>query len=211
MATSFEFVAQARTAFGSTSARALRRDNKVPAVIYGSGSEAQHLVLDHNKMVKGLENEAVYSHVLTIKVDGEEHSAILKDVQRHPSKPVILHMDFQRVSQAEKIRVHVPLHFVGEDVSVGAKKGGIVMHNMVDLEVSCLPADLPEFIEVDLTGVDLGESVHLSEIAVPPGVELVELAHGSEHDIPVATIQASKVSEEGEEAEEPEVSEPDED
>ncbi|MEN8258981.1 MAG: 50S ribosomal protein L25/general stress protein Ctc [Pseudomonadota bacterium] len=193
MASSFEFVGQARAKFGSSSARALRRQSKVPAVLYGAGNEVEHLVFDHNKIIKKLENEAVYSHVLTVMVDGQEQSAILKDVQRHPSRPVILHLDFQRVSTMEKIRVHVPLHFLGEDVSVGVKKGGIVMHNMVDLEVSCLPGRLPEFIEVDLSGVDVGESVHLSEIPLPAGIEIIELSHGPEHDLPVATIQASRV------------------
>lgn len=203
MASSFEFEAQARPNTGTGAARALRRNKLVPAVLYGAGGEVEYLALDHNKVLKSLENEAVYSHVLNIKVGGKEHSAILKDIQRHPSRPVILHMDFQRVSRTEKIRVHVPLHFIGEDVSVGVKKGGVVMHNLVDVEVSCLPGNLPEFIEVNLEGVDVGESVHLSDLMVPSGVEIIELSHGPEHDLPVATIQASKgsVAEEAKETE----------
>ncbi|MGH8499700.1 MAG: 50S ribosomal protein L25, partial [Methylococcales bacterium] len=137
----------------------------------------------------------VYSHVLTLNIDGRPESTVLKDLQRHPSKSSILHMDFQRISKAEKVRVHVPVHFIGESVSVGVKKGGVVTHNFVDLEVSCLPDDLPEFIEVDLSQIDLGQSVHLSDVKVAPGVELYALVHGAERDLVVATIQSGKISE----------------
>lgn len=189
MASSFEFEAELRGAAGTGAVRSLRRENKVPAVLYGGGQEPVLLMLDHNKIIKKLENEAVYSHVLTIKLDGKEERAVLKDLQRHSSKTAILHLDFQRVSERDKIRVHVPLRFVGEDISVGIKKGGVVTHNIVDVEVSCLPADLPEYIEVDLAGVDVGESIHLSELKVPRGVEIVQSAHGLEHDLTVATVQ----------------------
>lgn len=198
MVGSFVFDAELRTDTGKGDARRLRRAGKVPAVLYGGNADPIGLVLEHNKVVKSLESEAVYSHVLTVKVSGREERAILKGLQRHPSKPIIMHMDFQRVSRGEKIRVHVPLHFVNQDISVGVKKGGVVTHNLVDVEVACTPDQLPEYIEVDLAHVDVGQSVHLSDLKVPEGVEILALAHGPEHDLPVAAIQSGKVAESSE-------------
>lgn len=198
MVGSFVFDAELRTDTGKGDARRLRRAGKVPAVLYGGNADPIGLVLEHNKVVKSLESEAVYSHVLTVKVSGREERAILKGLQRHPSKPIIMHMDFQRVSRGERIRVHVPLHFVNQDISVGVKKGGVVTHNLVDVEVACTPDQLPEYIEVDLAHVDVGQSVHLSDLKVPEGVEILALAHGPEHDLPVAAIQSGKVAESSE-------------
>lgn len=198
MVGSFVFDAELRTNTGKGDARRLRRAGKVPAVLYGGNVDPIGLVLEHNKVVKSLESEAVYSHVLTVKIGGREERAILKGLQRHPSKPIIMHMDFQRVSRGEKIRVHVPLHFVNQDISVGVKKGGVVTHNLVDVEVACTPDQLPEYIEVDLAHVDVGQSVHLSDLKVPEGVEILALAHGPEHDLPVAAIQSGKVAESSE-------------
>jgi large subunit ribosomal protein L25 len=195
MVGSFTFEAELRSGAGKGDSRRLRRANKIPAVLYGGSAEPVGLVLDHNKVVKSLENEAVYSHVLTVKVNGHEEKAILKGLQRHPSRPMIMHMDFQRVSGGEKIRVHVPLRFVNQDTSVGVKKGGVVTHNLVDVEVACTPDRLPEYLEVDLAHVDVGQSVHLSDLKVPEGVEILALAHGPEHDLPVAAIQSGKVAE----------------
>jgi large subunit ribosomal protein L25 len=195
MAGSFAFDAELRANSGRGDARRLRVAGKIPAVLYGGGEAPVGLVLDHNKVVKSLENEAVYSHIITLNIGGKEERAILKDLQRHPSRPIIMHMDFQRVSAAEKIRVHVPLHFVNQETSVGVKKGGVVTHNMVDVEIVCLPDRLPEFLEVDLAQVDVGQSVHLSDLKVPEGVDLVALLHGPEHDLPVAVIQSGRISE----------------
>jgi large subunit ribosomal protein L25 len=193
MAGSFVFEAEIRPALGRGHSRRLRQVGKIPAILYGAGAEPLGLAFDHNKVIKALENEATYSHILSIRYDGKEETAILKDLQRHPSRPIIMHMDFQRVNESQKIRVHVPLHFVNEQTSVGAKKGGVINHNQVDVEVVCLPAHLPEFIEVDLGPVDVGESVHLSDLNVPGGVELVELLHDPEHDLVVAVIQSGRV------------------
>lgn len=204
MSSVFEFLAESRSELGKSGAKVVRRGGKVPAVIYGGQSEPVMLTLDHNDVVKHLQHEAVYSHVLDITVDGKSEKAILKDVQRHPSKPQIMHMDFLRVSEAEKIRVHVPVHCIGEEVSVGVKKGGVVTHNLVDIEVSCLPSALPEYLEADLTNVDVGESVHLSDVALPAGVEVIALMHGDGHDLPVASITAAKGPTEAEENEESE-------
>lgn len=194
MSNVFEFVAESRGQSGKSAARRSRHKGNVPAVIYGGQSEPQMLVLSHNEVIKHLAHEAVYSHVLDINVDGKTEKAILKGVQRHPSKFQVLHMDFLRVNMSDVVKVHVPLHFINEHTSVGGKKGGIVTHAMIDVEVSCLPTALPDYIEVDLSGLDIGESAHLSDIILPVGVEIVALAQGTEHDHPVASMMASKAS-----------------
>ena len=194
MSSVFEFVAESRGQSGSSVARRARRQGNVPAVIYGGASEPQLLVLNHKDVIKHLEHEAVYSHVLDVTVDGKTEKAILKGVQRNPARFQILHLDFLRVNASDVVTVHVPLHFVNESTSVGAKKGGIAAHSLVDLEVTCLPSDLPEFIEVDLANLDVGGTIHLSDIVLPKGVEIVALAQGSEHDLPVVSIMASKAS-----------------
>lgn len=196
MSNVFEFVAESRGQSGKSTARGLRRQGKVPAVIYGGNGAPQMLVLNHNDVVKHLNHEAVYSHVLDVNVDGKKEKAVLKGVQRHPARFQILHLDFLRVNMADTVKVHVPLHFVNESTSVGGKKGGIVAHSMVDVEVTCLPAALPEFIEVDLVGLDIGESVHLSDVVLPAGIEIVALTHGPDHDLPVASMMASRASKE---------------
>ncbi len=200
MAGGFEFQASVRTPGGKGAARRLRRAERVPAILYGGGEEPLALSLEQNDVLKRLENEAVYSHVLTIQLPDREEKAILKALQRHPSRPVVTHMDFQRVSATEKIRVHVPLHFLNEATCPGVKKGGIVSHSLMDVEVSCLPGDLPEFLEVDLAGMELGEILHLSDIKAPAGVEIIALTHGSEYDLQVVAIQLPRSGEVTEEA-----------
>lgn len=194
MSNMFEFVAQSRNQVGKNKARGFRRQGSVPAIIYGGHEAPQMLVLNHNEVVKHLNHEAVYSHVLNVTVDGKTEQAVLKSVQRHPAKVQILHLDFQRVSMSEKIKVHVPLHFTNEHTSVGGKKGGIAAHAMVDIEVSCLPSALPEYLEVNMSTLDIGESIHLSDLVLPEGVEIVVLAQGAEHDLPVVSMMASKTS-----------------
>ena len=190
----FEFVAESRGQSGKSAARRSRRQGNVPAVIYGGSNAPQMLVLNHNEVIKHLEHEAVYSHVLDITVDGKTEQAILKGVQRHPARVQILHLDFFRVNMSEAVKVHVPLHFINEHTSIGGKKGGIATHSLIDVEVSCLPSVLPEFIEVDLAGLDIGGTIHLSDIILPAGIEIVVLAQGPEHDLPVVSMMASKAS-----------------
>ena len=193
----FEFVAESRGCSGKSAARAVRREGKVPAILYGGRAEPKMLVLSHNEVVKHLQHEAVYSHVLDIAVDGKKEKAILKGVQRHPARVQVLHMDFLRVNMSESIKVHVPLHFINEQTSIGGKKGGIPTHSMVDVEVVCLPSDLPEFIEVDMASLDIGETIHLSDLKLPKGVELVLLLQGSEQaSLPVVSMMAAKVGKE---------------
>lgn len=200
MAGEFEFPALARTPKGKGEARRLRRTERVPAIVYGGAAEPLAISLNQNDVLKRLENEAVYSHVLTIKLPDKEEKAILKALQRHPSRPIVTHMDFQRVSATERIRVHVPLHFLNEATCPGVKKGGIVSHNLVDVEVSCLPKDLPEFLDLDLAGLELGQVLHLSDIKTPTGVEILALSHGPEHDLQVVSVQPPRSGEVAEEA-----------
>jgi len=192
MANVFEFVAEARSATGSSAAKVIRRKGKVPAVMYGGSAAPEMLVLDHNELLKQLAHEAVYSHVLDVKVDGRTEKAVLKHIHRHPAKPQILHVDFLRVDESHKLKVHVPLHFINEATSVGVKKGGVVGHVMTDVEITCMPSALPEYIEVDMAGVDVGGIVHLSDLVLPAGIEIPVLQQGPEHDHPVVQIAKPK-------------------
>jgi len=192
MSSVFEFEAVSREKKGTGAAKATRRGGEVPAVVYGGSSEPEHVVLSHNEVAKSLANEAVYSHVLQLVVDGKSQNVILKDMQRHPAKETILHMDFMRVNMNEKIKVHVPLHFINEAESIGVKAGGVVTHSVVEIEISCLPGVLPEYIEVDMAGIDIGGSVHLTDIVVPEGIEILALTHGEDHNLPVAQIMLTR-------------------
>ncbi|HET19259.1 MAG TPA: 50S ribosomal protein L25/general stress protein Ctc [Chromatiales bacterium] len=197
----FNITAEVRSDMGKGASRRLRHEGKFPAVIYGGDAEPVSITLDHDSMVHNLENEAFYSHILTLDVAGKKEKAVLKDLQRHPAKPLLLHADFMRVSDKEKLKMHVPLHFINEDQSPGAKKGGVVTHNMTEVEVQCLPKDLPEYLEVDLAGVEIEQIVHLTDIKLPAGVELVELLHGEDHNQAVAAIHQTRASKEADEGE----------
>ena len=190
MSNVFEFVAESRGQSGKNSARRVRRAGNVPAILYGGHKDPQMLTINHNEVIKHLEHEAVYSHVLDVTVDGKTEKAILKGVQRNPAKFQILHLDFMRVDMSEAVKVHVPLHFINEASSVGIKKGGIATHAMTDVEVTCLPSALPEFIEVDLANLEVGASIHLSDLVLPAGVSIVALTHGADHDLPVVSMMS---------------------
>ncbi|SHE21222.1 50S ribosomal protein L25/general stress protein Ctc [methanotrophic endosymbiont of Bathymodiolus puteoserpentis (Logatchev)] len=192
MSNVFEFNAVSRVAAGTGSAKASRRNGNIPAVIYGGNSEPELIELNHNAVVKSLANEAVYSHILKLNVGGKIENAILKDMQRHPAKTQILHMDFMRVVMSEKLKLNVPLHFINEELSPGVKEGGVVMHSMTEVEIECLPGNIPEYIEVDLTGLQIGESIHLSQLVLVDGLEIIALTHGEDHDLPVAQVMKSK-------------------
>ena len=195
--TDFVLNAELRNYMGKGASRRLRGTGKVPAILYGGHQEPTSITLIHNELMHQLSNEAFFSHILTIKLGGKDESAIVKDVQRHPSKPLIQHIDLQRVSATETIRVHVPLHFINANTAPGVKEsGGIVTHNLIEAEVQCLPKDLPEFIEVDLGNMALNEIIHLSDLKLPAGVELVELSHGESHDQAVASIHLPRAAKE---------------
>jgi len=188
----FELEAESRSDMGKGASRRLRRDGKVPAVIYGGGEAPQSITLVHSEIQKRLDHEAFYSHVLTVNVGGKANKAILRDMQRHPAKAKIMHMDFQRVDEGKSIRVHVPLHFIGEDVAPGAKAGGLITHELIEVALDVLPRHLPEYIEVDVSGLDVGESRHLSDLPLPESGSLVELARGEGHDLPVVSIHVRR-------------------
>ena len=199
MAISFELNAEPRSDMGKGASRRLRRAGKVPAIIYGGDKDPEALTLSHNELLRNLEHEAFYSHILTVKSGAAETSAILRDLQRHPSKTIIMHMDLQRVVATEKLWTNVPIHIIGEDIAPGVKAGGLVSHDLTEVEVECYPKDLPEYIEVDISTLDVGESIHLSGLKVPAGVTLTELERGEDHDISVVTIHAKRVVSEEEE------------
>ena len=201
MSASFTVEAELRTDLGKGASRRLRHEEKFPAVVYGAGKEPQSLTLDHKKFLHNLENEAFYSHILTLNVGGDEQQVILKDLQRHPAKIAVMHADFLRVSATEKLHLHVPLHFINEDACPGAKEGGLITHSITEVEVACFPQDLPEYLEIDLSSLELDHSLHMSDITVPANVELVELAHGAGHDQPVASVHMPRGASEAEEDE----------
>jgi large subunit ribosomal protein L25 len=192
----FELDATVRQDLGKGASRRLRHTNRVPAVIYGAGQDPVSLTIDHNKVVTALANEAFYSHILTLKIDQKAEQVILKDVQRDPSKPRVHHMDFLRVRADQKLQMHIPLHFKGDEDAPGIAEGGVVYHAITDVEVSCLPGDLPEFLEVDTSQMHLDDTLHLSHIKLPKGVELVAFSHGTEgHDLPVVSIHKPRIIE----------------
>jgi large subunit ribosomal protein L25 len=188
----FEIEASVRHVNGKGASRRLRHEEKVPGIVYGGGKEPVSLTFDHNKMVKSLSNEAFYSHILSLKTGTESERVVLKDVQRHPYRAQIMHLDFQRVRSDEKLHMHVPLHFKGAADAPGVKDaGGIVSHIMSDVEVSCFPDDLPEFLELDLSAMELNQILHLSDIKLPKGVDIVALLH--DNDKPVVSIHMPRI------------------
>lgn len=203
MSNEFTLAAEKRSDIGKGASRRLRREaNRAPAVIYGADKAPESITVLQKDILKSLENEAFYSHILTLDVAGEKQEVILKDLQRHPAKDFILHADFLRISADHKITTHVPLHFINEDKCAGVKKGGAITHSAVEVAVRCLPADLPEFIEVDMTGIELGQIIHLSDLKLAKSVELVELAHGESHDQAIANVQMPRGASEEEASEE---------
>ena len=206
MSESITLTATIRTDVGKGASRRLRRlEDKVPAIIYGGDTAPQKLTLSGNEILKASQIEAFYSQILDISIDGTVESAVIRDLQRNPASGRVQHIDFQRVSADKEINVNVPLHFVNEDACVGVKmSGGTLTHNLTEVEISCLPANLPEFIEVDMLEVEAGTSVHLSDLALPEGVRVVALAFGADRDIPVASVTARRgASDDAAEAAEP--------
>lgn len=194
MSQSFELNAEVRTDLGKGASRRLRHSDTIPAILYGLGREPVALTLVHNDVLKALSNEAFFSHVLTLNVGGKKESALLKAVQRHPYKPKIVHLDFLAVDATHVVHTNVPLHFLNEDKAPGLKKGGRIQHAVTNVEVTCLPSQLPEFLEVNVGNLDLGQSVHLSQIALPAGVTLVELSKGEGHDQAVVSLIGGKAT-----------------
>ena len=200
MAAEFELNAELRTDKGKGASRRLRRNaDLVPAILYGAGKEPQPLSISHKDLHRACSNEAFFSHIITIKAGGKSQEAILKDLQRHPAKDRIMHADFFRVQMDQAIVVEVPLHFLNEEDCVGVKQGGgNVSHTMTSVEVSCLPADLPEFITVDILNLELGSAIHMSEIVLPAGLTIPALSQGEDHDHVIVAVHAPRRVEETE-------------
>ena len=197
MSTDFILQAKGREDTGKGASRRLRRlAGEVPAIVYGGKKNPTKIALTHKDVAKALENEAFFSSIISLDIGGASEDVIIKDIQRHPAKKIVLHMDFFRVSKTTVLQTKVPLHFINEDSCPGVKLGGgIVAHTMTDIEIQCLPKNLPEFIEVDMAEVDLGDIVHISDIVLPEGVESVALNLGADHDLSVATINKPKAVE----------------
>jgi len=208
MSTKYTLDAEMRDDLGKGASRRLRRENKIPAVLYGAGRPAWSLTLKEFQLARNLQEEAFYAAIIELTLDGKQQKVFLRDLQRHPAKETVMHVDLQRVRDDVEMTVILPLHYLNEDVAHGVKmEGGQIMHNAVDIEVTCLPGVLPQYIEVDMADIKLGESVHLSSVKLPEGVVSTQLSYGEDHDQPIASIitpKAEKVEDTAPEAPETE-------
>ncbi|GAB3386921.1 50S ribosomal protein L25/general stress protein Ctc [Lysobacter fragariae] len=193
--------ATGREAAGKGASRRLRRAASIPAIVYGGSAAPQSVQLEHEKTWLASQNEWFYSSILDLDIDGKVQKVLLRDMQRHPYKQIIMHLDFQRVDENQALRAKVPLHFLGQEKSPAGKTAGVlVLHELNEVEVSCLPKNLPEFIEIDLSALAIGEIIHLSQLKLPAGVEIPELKLGKEHDVAVVIAKHGKEEVEAAEA-----------
>ncbi len=189
-----------RSVTGKGASRRLRKEGLVPAIVYGGDAEPMQINLQHHTFFNALDNEAIYTQVIDLKIGKKKEKVVLRDLQRHPYKQIIMHADFFRVDAKTALHVTVPFHFVNADTCVGVKQeGGLLNHIMSEVEVVCLPKDIPEFIEVDVANIKLGNSLHLSEISLPKGVQIVALTHGEDHDLAVAAVTKTREEKEASE------------
>ena len=201
MATEHNIQATSRNVEGKGASRRLRHAASIPAIVYGGKSAPQPIQLDHEKIWLAQQHEWFYSSILNLDIDGKTEQVLLRDMQRHPFKQIIMHLDFQRVDANQALRASVPLHFMNQDTSPAGKTAGVlVLHELNEVEVSCLPKDLPEFIEIDLSKLALGDIIHLSELKLPKGVEIPALKLGKEHDVAVVIAKHARVEAEEETA-----------
>jgi large subunit ribosomal protein L25 len=188
-----ELNAELRTDLGKGASRRLRHAEKMPAILYGADKDPVSLSLEQKDVRAFQDVEAFYTSIINLKIDGKGEKVVVRDVQHHPFKVDMMHIDFQRVDDKHALHMHVPLHFIGEEKSPGVKQGGgIVSHTVIEVEVECLPKDIPEFIEVDMSAMNVGDILHLSDLKLPAGVELRELKQGEDHDAAVCSIHAPK-------------------
>jgi large subunit ribosomal protein L25 len=199
MANSIVLNATPRMDVGKGASRRLRQDNGVPAVLYGAQKEAQNLLLQHHEVIKVLENEQVYTQIFALMIDGTKETVRLRDIQRHAYKPRILHMDFQRITGKERLHVRIPVHFIHEDASPATKAGAIIAHQIKEVEIICPASHIPEFIEMDLSGLDVDQILHLSDLKLPADAVIVALTHGEKHNLPVVAAHMPRVVVEDEE------------
>ena len=197
MLNKFEINAEPRSVKGKGASRRLRLAGKIPAILYGAEKTPTSIQLNHTEMLLRTENEAFYSHILTLKLAGTEEKVVVKDMQRHPFRQLIMHMDFLRINEAEELTLRVPLHFINAESCVGVKVGGgVISHQISDLEIMCLPKDLPEFIAVDLLELALGHTLHLADLKLPSGVRIASLVHGGDPSLPVVSVHAPRTADE---------------
>jgi len=202
MSQHIEVVAELREDIGKGASRRLRRlANKVPGILYGADKDPVALTMEYKTLSKLMELEAFFSQILDVKVGKKKQAAVLRDVQRHPGTGNVTHLDFLRISEDKALHIHVPLHFLNEDTCVGVRTGGgTISHNLIEIEISCLPRDLPEYIEIDVAEVELGSSLHLSDVVVPEGVTIIALTYGEDRDITVMSVQVPRGGADDEEA-----------
>ncbi len=186
MTSSIVINATPRAELGKSASRRLRRNNGVPAVLYGAKKEAQSLLLQHHEIIKALENEQIFTQLFKLNIDGEHHSVRLRDIQRHAYKPKILHMDFQRITGNERLHVKIPLHFINGENSPAVKDGAIIAHQIKEVEIICPALHIPAFLEVDLSNLELDQILHLSDLTLPADAVIVALTHGESHNLPIA-------------------------
>jgi large subunit ribosomal protein L25 len=202
MSAELKLDATVRTDQGKGASRRLRRAKKLPAILYGAKRDTISLALEEEQVMRLMRDETFFSQIIDISIDGAMERAILKDLQRHPVKPlVVLHMDLQRITAGQKLRQRVPLHFINEDKAAGVKQGGVLHHDLIEVEIECLPDYLPEYIEVDIAGLGLDEAYHLSDLKLPEEVTLTALAYDPDHDTSVVSIYAPRKATEEELAE----------
>ena len=207
----FELIAEPRSDVGKGASRRLRRDGKLPGIVYGTDKIASMVMFNHNEIMHHLEQESFYSRVLTLKIGKIKEKVVLKDLQRHPYKRSLLHIDLQRVDEEQTLIMRVPLHFIDEEKCLGVKQdGGVISHLMTEIEIVCLPKDLPEFIDVDMLEVGINETLHLTDIKLPEGVQINSLLHGGDDAQPVVSVHIPKVSAADEAADAAEAAEADE-
>lgn len=188
----FDLNAVIRDDLGKSASRRLRREDKVLGVVYGGEEAATPIILEQRVVNKALEHDSFYSHILGLTINGKKQQVVLRDLQRHPYKPVVLHMDFLRVKATDKITMRIPLHFQGEAECIGVQNGGIINHLMIDVEIRCQASKLPDHIDVDVSKLEVDQSIHLSQLAIPAGAEVVMLEHG--HDVPVVSVHLPRQS-----------------
>ena len=207
----FELIAELREDVGKGASRRLRRDGKLPGIVYGTNKNVNMIMFNHNEIMHHLEQEAFYSRVLTLKIGKTKEKVVLKDLQRHPFKRTLLHIDLQRVDKEQALTMRIPLHFINEEKCIGVKQdGGVISHLMTEIEIVCLPKDLPEYLDVDMLEVGINEALHLTDIKLPKGVQIYSILHGGDEAQSVVSVHIPKVSAADEAAEAAEAAEADE-
>ena len=189
--------AEIRSEMGKGASRRLRKAGKVLGIVYGGKKDAVSIQLSHSDMLKATSNESFYSQVLGLSIEGKKEKVVIKDMQRHPWKPVIMHMDFNRINESETLNIRVPIHFVNEDLCIGVKQdGGVIAHLAAVIEVTCLPASIPEFVEVDVEALNLGDVLHMFDLSMPEGVEITAMLHGGDGAAAIVQVNAPRLEEE---------------